>query len=143
MKLRGIEIRYDVAAIPTKSGYPATPLQALDFRNAAMDLIEDALTAEGAGIWSGAEIGGDEVSFGFEVEDFALAEDIVRRAVADTPYAAMREIARIEVTDTDPGDTAPPRSSTGVPALSGLRPPLTHALLRLLSLPLRAMARRG
>ena len=87
---KAIEIYYDIAAIPVGQGDP------LDFRNAAMERIEAALEDAGAGAWTGADSGMGEVNFGFEVEDFEAAEAIVRRAVAGTPFAGIREIARKE-----------------------------------------------
>lgn len=83
-----IEIYYDIASIP--AGFP----HPLDFRNAAMELIERALTDAGAGEWDGAEIGMGEVNFGFEVEGFDRAEAIVRAAVKGTPFDCIREIDR-------------------------------------------------
>lgn len=85
---RAIEIYYDVEAIPPDYA------DALDFRNEAMELIEAALTEADAGEWSGAESGMGEVNFGFEVADFDQAEKVVRAAVADTPFSAIREITR-------------------------------------------------
>ena len=83
-----IEIYYDIDKIP--EAFP----DALDFRNAAMELVENALADAEAGEWEGAEIGMGEVNFGFEVEDFDLAENIVRNAVKGTPFEGIREITR-------------------------------------------------
>lgn len=91
---RSIEIYYDINRIEEISG---DPVRALDFRNAAMMHIESAMEKAGAGHWSGAESGGDEVNFGFEVEDFDAAEAVVREAVTETPFANIREIKRIEI----------------------------------------------
>ncbi len=88
-----IEIYYDTATIPTEFGDPLT------FRNAAMAVVEDALEKAGAGEWAGAEYGAGEVNFGFDVENFDVAEAIVRRAVAGTPYANIREIVRTDYAD--------------------------------------------
>lgn len=88
-----IEIYYDASSIPSEFGDPLT------FRNAAMAVVEDALEKAGAGEWAGAEYGSGEVNFGFDVEDFEQAEAIVRKAVAGTPYANIREIARINYAD--------------------------------------------
>lgn len=95
---RSIEVYYDIADIPEGHGH------FLDFRNAAMDLIETALADAGAGEWVGAESGANletgelEVNFGFEVTDFDRAEKIVRAAVKGTPYEGIREITRYEET---------------------------------------------
>lgn len=87
---KSIEVYYDIADIP--SGYD----HYLDFRNEAMELIENALDAAGAGEWSGAESGMGEVNFGFEVEDVERAEKIVRATVKGTPFDCIREITRYE-----------------------------------------------
>lgn len=90
---KSIEIYYDAVDVTE---------EALDFRNAAMDLIETALANAGAGEWEGAEIGVNfetgkpEVNFGFVVSDFDAAETIVRNVVANTPYEKIREIRRSE-----------------------------------------------
>lgn len=98
---KSIEIYYDIANIPGMDIKDVDPGAALDFRNAAMELIETALEAEEAGEWEGAEIGMGEVNFGFTVEDFDRAEAIVRKAVEGTPYAGIRNIER---TEFDPAD---------------------------------------
>lgn len=85
---KSIEIYYDVDAIPLE--FP----DALEFRNAACELVEAALADAGAGEWSGADSGLGEVNFGFEVEDFDRAERIVRAAVAGTPFEGIRDITR-------------------------------------------------
>lgn len=90
---REIEIYYDTASIPAEFGDPVT------FRNAAMAIVEDALEKACAGEWSGAEFAADEVHFGFDVEDFDMAEEVVRHAVEGTPYANIREIVRINYAD--------------------------------------------
>lgn len=93
---KSIEIYYNCADIP--AGYEHD----LDFRNEAMELIEQALEAADAGEWVGAESGANletgesEVNFGFEVTDFERAEKIVRAAVKGTPYECIREITRYE-----------------------------------------------
>ena len=92
MVIRSIEIHYDIASIP--GVFPGDPDGALDFRNAAIELIEDALAEADAGDWEGAEIGADEVNFGFMVDDFDAAEAIVRETVAGTPFANIRRITR-------------------------------------------------
>jgi hypothetical protein len=94
--IKSIEIYYDVSAIRGPGGAPATVLEALDFRNAAMEHIEDTLADAGLGEWVGAEAGMGEVNFGFDVQDFDTAEAAVRACVAGTPYANIREIARNE-----------------------------------------------
>lgn len=96
MSDKSIEIYYDIATIPGLTGRRNDATKALDFRNAAMEHIEQALAEAGAGEWQGAEIGSGEVNFGFDVEDFAQAEQIVRASVAGTPYENIREIVRHE-----------------------------------------------
>lgn len=100
MAYKSIEIHYRLSAIP---GEAARDLKAaLTFRNAAMDRIEAALAAVGAGRWAGAEIGAGrrtgepEVNFGFEVSDLDRAEAIARAAVACTPYDCIRKITRFD-----------------------------------------------
>ncbi len=85
---KSIEIYYDIDKIPANFSNP------LDFRNAAMELVENALMNADAGEWEGAEIGMGEVNFGFEVEDFDRAETIVLNAVKGTPFEGIREITR-------------------------------------------------
>ena len=104
MTFKSIEIYYDIDRIPGVSGEVAMhglPREdiaqaALEFRNDAIELIEDALLAAKAGEWEGAEIGQGEVNFGFAVDDFDQAEAIVRRAVAGTRFENFREIVRNE-----------------------------------------------
>ncbi|MEH7827001.1 hypothetical protein [Gemmobacter denitrificans] len=92
--MKSIEIFYDYKDIPGVDPSQDFPPGALDFRNAAMELIEAALEAESLGEWVGAEIGAGEVNFGFDVEDYDAAEVAVRRAVKGTPYEKIREIER-------------------------------------------------
>lgn len=101
MSYKSLEICYDIAQVPEidAAGNPAEA--ALAFRNAAMDLIETALNEAGLGEWAGAEIGEDDLTFGFEVDDFDAAEAAVRAAVAGTPYETIREIIRFEDEDED------------------------------------------
>lgn len=60
-----IEVSHEVNTIPAEFADP------LDFRNAAMELIEAALEEAGAGEWVGADYGANlqtgkpEVNFGF------------------------------------------------------------------------------
>lgn len=104
MTFKSIEVYYDIASIPgvfgrvTGPGLPAPDIAevALEFRDAAIELIEDALLDAGAGEWQGAEIGMGEINFGFAVDDFDLAEAIVLTTVAGTPFAHYREIVRRE-----------------------------------------------
>lgn len=96
MSYRSVEIYYDIASIPGIDAASNLVGAALDFRNAAMELIETALAEAGLGEWAGAEIGGDEVNFGFEVNDFEAAERLIRQTVADTAYQGIREITRYE-----------------------------------------------
>ncbi|MEL6915958.1 MAG: hypothetical protein AAFP13_15795 [Pseudomonadota bacterium] len=91
---KSIEVYHDIAAIPGEEA-------PLEFRNAAMALIEAALEEAGAGEWEGAEIGAGEVNIGFEVEDFDVAEGIVRAAVAGTRLAGIARIERREMTEAD------------------------------------------
>jgi len=92
MLVRSLEVRYDIASIPEMT--PGDVDRALDFRDAAIELIEDALLEAGAGEWEGAGIGRGEIRFAFMVDDFDAAEAIVRRVVADTPYANVGAITR-------------------------------------------------
>ncbi|QDC08525.1 hypothetical protein FHY55_04395 [Oceanicola sp. D3] len=100
MAIKSVEIFYNVNRIP--GHYPGDWDGALEFRNAAMELIENALIEARAGEWAGAEIGSceatgePEVNFGFDVADFDMAEEIIRNAVAGTPYEGIREITRQE-----------------------------------------------
>jgi len=104
MTFKSIEVYYDIDRIPgtpTNLGWlgrhPKGPDHAaLDFRNDAIELIEDALLAARAGEWEGAEIGMGEVNFGFAVDDFDQAEAIVRKTVAGTKFEHFREIVRNE-----------------------------------------------
>lgn len=107
MRIKSVEVYYNVNRIPDM--YPGDWDHALEFRNAAMELIENAIIDAHAGEWAGAEIGSNretgepEVNFGFEVEDFDAAEAVIQKAVAGTPYANIREIARREVDAVDFG----------------------------------------
>ena len=100
MGLKTVEVYYNVNRIPGL--WPGDWDAALDFRNAAMELIEAR-----AGEWAGAEIGSceetgePEVNFGFDVADFDMAEEIIRNAVAGTPYEGIREITRCEFDEAD------------------------------------------
>lgn len=102
MMVKSIEITYDFDAIPGMCAVSATPGtvrrdeadRALEFRDAAIELIEDALIGAGAGEWEAAGIGQGEVNCGFAVDDFDEAETIVRTAVSGTPFAGIREIVR-------------------------------------------------
>jgi len=85
---KSIEIYYDIDKIPSAFEHP------LDFRNEAMELVENALMEADAGEWEGAEIGMGEVNFGFEVKDFDKAESIIRATVKGTPFEGIREISR-------------------------------------------------
>lgn len=104
MSYKSLEICYDIAQVPETdaAGNPAEA--ALAFRNAAMDLIETALNEAGLGEWAGAEIGEDDLTFGFEVDDFDAAEAAVRAAVVGTPFETIREIIRFEDEDEDEED---------------------------------------
>ncbi|MCG7519429.1 hypothetical protein [Ruegeria sp. Ofav3-42] len=106
MSDKSIEIIYSIADIPDITDRSAFSAQALDFRNAAMEHIESALTVANLGEWEGAEIGADEVSFGFSVYDFEQAEAAVRQAVSGTRYAGICEIVRCELSENDFGGIA-------------------------------------
>lgn len=93
MSYKSIEIYYDIAAI--QGG------DALEFRNAAMHLVEEALEAAGLGEWAGAESGMGEVNFGFEVTDFDAAEALIRTTLAGGKYAGFRQITRSEWDEED------------------------------------------
>jgi len=105
MVFKSIEIYYDIDNIPGISVVvprPGLPRwdetdRALNFRNEAIELIEDALLSAHVGEWEGAELGRGEVNFGFAVDDFDEAERIVRKTVAGTPFAGIREIVRSEL----------------------------------------------
>lgn len=98
---KSIEIYYDIADIPNISDRSEFSSEALKFRNAAMEQIEQALIQANAGEWEGAEIGLGEVNFGFGVKDFDLAEATVYQAVAGTKFENIREIARHELSPED------------------------------------------
>lgn len=106
MSYKAIEIFYDIESIPGIDPNKISPTDALDFRNEAMELIEAALLESGLGNWVGAEIGMDEVNFGFEVDDFEEAENLVRKSVAGTKFENIREISQFESDDEneDEGD---------------------------------------
>jgi len=93
---KSVEIYYNTADVPAEYG------DCLDFRNAAMELIEGALEKADAGEWCGAESGNNcetgepEVNFGFEVSDFDAAEAVVRATVKGTEFDCIREITRCE-----------------------------------------------
>ena len=101
MTMKSIEIYYNIVDIPDITDRSDFSPEALPFRNAAMEHIENAMTAVNAGEWVGAEIGSGEVNFGFDVEDFDTAEAVVRTAVAGTPYDCIREITRNEFSEED------------------------------------------
>jgi len=94
MSIKTIEIYYDVMDIPDISDRSEWSREALEFRNDAMEHIEVAIQHANAGEWAGAEIGANEVNFGFSVEDFDYAEMVVRESVAGTVFEGIREIAR-------------------------------------------------
>ena len=101
MSHRSIEIYYDIAAISGISNRDEMSPEALAFRNAAMEHVERAVEAAGAGSWAGAEIGAGEVNFGFNVNDFDEAESTVREAVKGTRFEGIREIVRNEFLEED------------------------------------------
>lgn len=106
MSYKSLEICYDIAQVPEIDSAENAVEAALSFRNAAMDLMEAALTEAGLGEWAGAEIGEDDLTFGFEVDDFDAAEAAVRAAVAGTPFENIREINRFEDDEEDDEDDA-------------------------------------
>lgn len=91
-----LEIYYFFKDIPGVDPTASFSAEALEFRNAAMELIEGALEEEGLGEWVGAESGLGEVNFGFDVEDFDASEAVVRRVVQGTPYERIGRIDRNE-----------------------------------------------
>ena len=103
---KSVEVYYNVADIPDGHGHY------LDFRNAAMELIENALMKANAGEWIGAESGANletgepEVNFGFEITDFEQAEEIIRKAVKGTSYEGIREITRFDTASLPPEERA-------------------------------------
>lgn len=99
MTIKSIEIYYDISEIPDILDRNDFSSEALNFRNEAMEHVENALLADNLGEWVGAEIGAGEVNFGFEVEDFDLAEAAVYRAVNGTRFANIREIVRDEFSE--------------------------------------------
>ena len=101
MAEKSIEIYYDIADIPDIRDRSGFSQEALKFRNAAMEHIENALSAANVGEWVGAEIGSGEVNFGFRIKDFDLAETAVRQAVLGTRFANIREISRHEISAED------------------------------------------
>lgn len=109
MVFRRIEIYYDIDQIPglseegTGSGLPCQDGRdrALDFRGEAIELIENALVAAEMGEWEAAGIGRGAVHLGFAVDEFDAAEEVVRKAVAGTPFSGIREIVRSEQAAAD------------------------------------------
>ncbi len=101
MSFKSIEIYYDIADIPDIADRSGFSPEALEFRNEAMDHVENAIMEAGVGEWSGAEIGSGEVNFGFTVEDFDTAEAVVSDAIANTRFAGIREITRFEMTEDE------------------------------------------
>ncbi|MDA7965763.1 hypothetical protein [Ruegeria sp.] len=98
---KSIEIYYNISDIPDITDRSAFSSEALEFRNAAMEHVENALLAGDLGEWDGADIGETEVNFGFSVEDFEQAEAVVKEAVAGTRFANIREIVRNEYSEED------------------------------------------
>lgn len=94
---RSIEVYYDIEAIPGLKDRSNFSSEALKFRNKAMHHIEAAIIQAELGEWSGAEIGLGEVNFGFVVNDFDAAEQVVRDAVRGTEFEGLREIERREI----------------------------------------------
>lgn len=148
MTNKTIEIYYDIADIPGGSKRSLFCSAALDFRNAAMEHIERALTEAGAGEWSGAEIGGGEVNFGFDVEDFDRAEAVIRDAVKGTRFDCIREIERNTFTEEDMAAAAemmvgPAPAKVRLMIALALPFAFLFLLIRVLTLPLRLIARRS
>jgi hypothetical protein len=107
-----IEVTYRIQDIPGTGPDGANSTAALDFRNAAMELIEAALEAENTGEWEGADIGMGEVSFGFMTNDPRQAENIIWRAVSGTPYErnlTLRVISYDDPAFAEPDPATRPR----------------------------------
>ena len=149
MTYKTLEIYYDVDRIPGISDRSDWSGEALAFRNRAMEHVEAALERAGAGEWVGAEIGAGEVNFGFEVEDFDQAEAVIRAAVAGTEFEGFREIERHEMTEEEMAAAAEAAENFKMPLRMKLAlvfaVPLALVILlfKLLTLPLRLLARRG
>ncbi len=95
---RSIEIRYKISRIPGAFSGGGDDIDlALGFRNEAMIHVEAALESNGLGEWAGADIGMDEVNFGFQVKDFDAAEAAVRKSVVGTKFEGIRKITRFEM----------------------------------------------
>ncbi len=148
MTYKSIEIYYDIENIPGIQDRGPFSGQALEFRNRAMDHIEAALTAAGAGEWQGAEIGSGEVNFGFDVDDFDRAEAVIREAVAGTEYEGFREIERREMTEEELAEAAQAAADFKMPTrikiMMILAIPLAMVFLvvKLIKLPFQLLMRR-
>ena len=106
MTYKSIEIYYDIDSIPGIQDRGPFSGQALEFRNRAMDFIDNALEAANAGTWEGAEIGTNEINFGFEVDDFEQAQNVIREAVAGTEFEGFREMRCREMSEEDMAEAA-------------------------------------
>jgi len=90
MTMKNIEIYYNIVDIPDITDRSDFSPEALPFRNAAMEHIENAMTAVNAGEWIGAEVGSGEVNFGFDVEDFD-ASVCLFSAVCQSVFGSNRD----------------------------------------------------
>ena len=89
MAKKHIGIFYKISSIPEG-------VNALHFRDAAMDLVDEAMEEHRAGRSTEAEVRAKEVSLGFRVRDYDQAERIVQQAVAGTQYDCISDIKRFE-----------------------------------------------
>jgi hypothetical protein len=94
VKLKVIEVCYDVASIPGCNPSNPPDARATRFRDAAQRVVEDALLLAGVGAGVGSDVGDGEVRFRLAVNDFDAAERAIWEAVWSTPYAKIREILR-------------------------------------------------
>jgi len=148
MTYKSIEIYYDIENIPGIDDRGPFSGQALEFRNRAMDFIDNALERANAGTWEGAEIGHDEINFGFEVDDFETAQDVIREAVAGTEFEGFREMRCREMTEEDMAEAAAMaedfKMPTRVKVMMILAVPLALVFLviSLIKLPFRLLMKR-
>lgn len=108
MIFKSLEIFYDLDAVPDLSAVIARPAlprwdeaaNALIFRAAAIEIIDAALIEAEIGEWNDAGLDHGTLRIGFSVDDYDIAEEVVRLAVAGTRFSEIREIVRL-------GDTGP------------------------------------
>ncbi len=148
MTYRSIELYYDIENIPGIEDRGAFSGQALEFRNRAMDFIDNALESANAGTWEGAEIGHTEINFGFEVDDFDRAEAVIREAVAGTEYEGFREMRRREMTEADMAEAAQAAADFKMPTqvklmmFMAIPLALVFLIISLIKLPFRLLKKR-